>query len=125
MTIQTRPTALRSGCRGSVPERAADKVAHDLAGPSVEALNARVTPEPGDLVLVHVAVTAMDLQAAVDDLPLRLGRPQLGARRLLRGQLAGVDRLDAPVDIDLHDVQLDAHVRDRVPVDLEGADRSA
>src|SRR5215831_4353492 len=84
----------------SESERAADEVAHDLGRAAVQALHASVTPQAGDLVLVDVAVPAVQLEAAVDDLPLRLGRPHLRASGLLGGQLAGVDGLDAPVHVD-------------------------
>src|SRR4051812_21749712 len=47
---------------------AADDLLHDLARAAVQPLHPPVAPQPGDLVLVDVAVTAVQLQAAVQDL---------------------------------------------------------
>ena len=52
-----RPSA--SGSRASVAHRPAHQVLHDLGGARVEALHARIAPQPGDLVFVDVAVATM------------------------------------------------------------------
>src|SRR3954447_4632986 len=61
-------------------EGARDDLLHDLAGPGVDLRDAEVGPRPGDRVLVHVAVPAMQLQALVRDLLGALGAPQLRHR---------------------------------------------
>src|SRR4051812_31988279 len=63
--------------RGSEAERAAHDLLHDLGGPAVDPLDAGVAPHAGDLVFLHVAVAAVQLQAQVDHLELQLGRPVL------------------------------------------------
>src|SRR5690606_29883769 len=50
----------------SEAERAADDLAHDLVRAAVDPLDAGVAPHPRDLVLLHVAVAAVDLDAGVD-----------------------------------------------------------
>src|ERR1700754_4414661 len=61
----------------SQSEGLGDDDLHDLAGPGVDAGDARVRVEPGDGVFQHVAVAAEQLQAAVDRAGLHLGAEQL------------------------------------------------
>ena len=79
----------------------------------------------GDGVLEHVAVAAVELHAAVDDALLQLGAPPLGLGRLLGGELAVVERVDAAVDERLRDVDLGAHLGQHEAGVLERADRAA
>src|ERR1035441_9658888 len=69
----------------SEAQAAAHDLLHDLGRAAVEPLHPGVSPEPGDLVLVDVAVAAVQLQAAVHDFPLQFGGPPLGPGRLFRG----------------------------------------
>src|ERR1700744_1577220 len=84
-----------------IPHRSAHEVLHDLGGAAVEALHPRITPEPSDFVLVDVAVAAVHLQAAVDDLPLHFRGPPLEAGGILVGELAVVEREHALVEVAL------------------------
>src|SRR4051812_24256701 len=104
-------------------ERAADDLLHDLGRAAVEALHASVAPHARDLVLLHVAVAAVQLQAEVDDLELQLGRPVLGARRVLGRQLAGHLELQAAIDVHAGHLHLGRRLGEREAVGLEGADR--
>ena len=61
---------------------------HDLAGAAVDAVDPVVGVQAGDRVLVHVAVAAVQLQAAVDDAAGDLGAEQLGRGGVGGGQLA-------------------------------------
>src|SRR5262249_15921795 len=68
-----------------------EDLAHDLAGPAADRDEAKVAPRAGDVVLVHVAVAAVEVEAAVRDLVRELARDELG-----HGDLA--DALDLAVD---------------------------
>src|ERR1035441_6852799 len=75
------------------PRLRAHDLLHDLGRAAVEPLHPGVSPEPGDLVLVDVAVAAVQLQAAVHDFPLQFGGPPLGP-----------GRLHAPVQVGVRDI---------------------
>src|SRR5690625_2284422 len=82
------PAPASSAGRGSLDENftslsqgSSDDFLHDLVGPTIDALYARIPPAPSDLVLVHVPVAAMELQAAVQHTPLQFGRPILRSGR--------------------------------------------
>ena len=80
-------------------------MALDLAGAVPDALDARITPPPLDLVLAHQTHAAEHLDGSVGDASEGLGRHQLGhgdvdvgecavvdaGRRLQREQLCGLD----------------------------------
>src|SRR5439155_20754897 len=70
-----------------------------------------------------VAVAAVELQARVDDAPLRLGAPVLRHRRLLGGQLARHVQLQAAVDERLRDLYLGPALGELEARVLERADR--
>src|SRR5512139_3320596 len=70
---------------------------HDLAGAAVDAVDAVVRVQAGDRVLVHVAVAAVQLEAAVDDAVGDLGAEQLGTGGLGGGELTGVQGLRGAV----------------------------
>src|SRR5215472_19082494 len=59
-------------------EGPADDLLHDLARATVDADDAGVDERPGDLVLEHVAVPAVELHAGVDDPAEQFGGPELG-----------------------------------------------
>src|SRR4029078_11475316 len=59
-------------------ERAPYQLFHDLVGAAVDLLHARVGVEARDRVFPHVAVAAVELQALVHDLALKVGGPVLG-----------------------------------------------
>src|SRR6266581_59045 len=61
----------------SQSEGLGDDDLHDLAGPGVDAGDARIRVQPGDGVFQHVSVAAEQLQAAVDRPGLHLGAEQL------------------------------------------------
>ena len=65
------------------PSERPDDLLHDLVRAAVDARHARVGEGARDRVLEHVAVAAVQLQAAVDDAALQLGAPPLGHRRVL------------------------------------------
>src|SRR5690606_5631555 len=79
---------------------------HDLAGAAVDAVDPVVRVQAGDRVLVHVAVAAVQLEAAVDDAVGDLGAEQLGAGGLGGGELAGVQGLGGAVGDGLGGVHL-------------------
>ena len=114
-----------AGRRRLQPHRAADDLLHDLVGAAVDARHARVGVRARDRVLEHVAVAAVQLQAAVDDAALQLGAPPLRDRGVLGRELAGVERLRAAVDEDARDLDLAAQLGEREARALEGADRLA
>src|SRR5579875_1197534 len=89
----------------SQAEGLADHALHDLAGAAVDARDARVGVAARDRVFGHVPVAAVQLQAAVDDAALQLGAVVLRLRRVGRGELAGVEPVDAAVDEGLRDVE--------------------
>ena len=84
---ESRPPArLRraDGCRPGRrhrPSERPDDLLHDLVRAAVDARHARVGVGARDRVLEHVAVAAVQLQAAVDDAALQLGAPPLRHRR--------------------------------------------
>jgi hypothetical protein len=67
----------------------------------------------------------VQLQAAVGDLVLQLGRPPLGHRRVDGGELAGVELADALVDEGPGDRHLGVHLGEHEAGVLERADRPA
>src|SRR5699024_702115 len=64
---RSRTRARPSSRTGSQPHALRDDHLHDLARATVDAVDAVVRVEAGDRILVHVAVTAVQLEAAVDD----------------------------------------------------------
>src|SRR5262245_5153321 len=66
--------------RSAQVEPAADDLGHDLRRAAVDPLDAVVDVSPGDRVLEHVAVAAVELDARVDHAALHLGGPQLRLR---------------------------------------------
>src|SRR5580698_5472817 len=83
-----------------------DNRLHDLGGAAVDPVDPVVGVQPGDRVLVDVAVAAVQLQAAVDDPAGDLGAEQLGRRGLGGGQLTQVVRLERTVGDRLGGVDL-------------------
>src|ERR1700753_836207 len=77
----------------------ADDLPHYLARPRVDALHAAVAPQARDLVLVHVAGAAEQLEAAAYDLALPPAGPQLRRRGFLVAEFPGQVRLDGPVAV--------------------------
>jgi len=51
--------------------------AYDLVRPRIDAHDAGIAVEPRDWIFVHIAITAEQLQAAVDHLAERVGDPVL------------------------------------------------
>src|SRR4051794_1494286 len=78
--------AVRRG--SSETEGLAQDLLHDLVGPAADRAQARVARHALDLVLLHVAGAAMDLQAGVHDVEARPLRDELGHRDLLHRVLA-------------------------------------
>src|ERR1044072_8186923 len=87
-------------------ERSRDQQLHDLAGAAVDALDPGVAPGAGDRIVVDIAVAAVELEAGVDQLAMRLGDPELGDRRGCGVELAGEEAGDAVVDEDPGDHRL-------------------
>src|SRR5699024_10243678 len=77
--------------RGSEPEIAADELLHDLVRARPDLVDPGVLPGPGDAVLVHEAVAAVQLDALVEDLALDLRGPPL--------RLRGVDGRELPLRV--------------------------
>src|SRR5438128_10804756 len=77
---------------------------HDLVAARIDAHDASVAVEPRDRIFVHIAVAAEQLQAAVDDLALHLGDPELGHR--------GGGGVERALEIAL-DAMIVKHARDR------------
>src|SRR4051794_8989985 len=73
----TRPSSRPMSARRFKLEGTADEFLEHLVRTGIYALHPAVAPEPGDLVLVHVAVTTEQLQAPVNDLALAVGDPLL------------------------------------------------
>src|SRR6188472_3435497 len=66
---EKRATPPRAGrLTPSEPVRAADHLEHDLVGSCADAVQPHVAPGPLHVVLLHVAVTAVDLNGLVADL---------------------------------------------------------
>src|SRR6266545_4496170 len=112
---------------GSGSERAEhrprDDVALDLARAVPDPLDPGVPPEPLDRELVHQAHAAVDLHRLVGDPPERLGREDLGHRRVLVGHRALVELPRGSQREQLGGLELGGHVREREPDALEPADR--
>ncbi|MCO5556213.1 hypothetical protein L7F22_009759 [Adiantum nelumboides] len=123
--VVQQPAARDAGGRLDESQTPADHLLHDLGGAAVDPGDARVGVGLRDRVLVHVAVPAVQLQAAVDDPALQLGAPVLRLRRVDRRQLAGVERAHAVVDVVLRDVDLGVHLGEDELGVLERADRRA
>src|SRR4051794_8834952 len=90
------PRAWRS--RRLEPVRAPDDVEHDLVGAGADAVEAQVAPRALDAVLLHVAGTAVDLDALVGHLDRDASREQLGHRDLAHGIVAVVEAPGGAVD---------------------------
>src|SRR4051812_4408732 len=110
---------------GSEAERPADDLLHDLGRAAVDGLDAGVQEGPRDGVLEHVAVAAVQLQAAVDDLLLQLGGPPLGHGGVLGGEPPGVVLQDRLLQVGLGDRHLGVHLGELEAGVLEPADRPA
>src|SRR6478609_5594983 len=104
---------------------AADDLLLDLRRTAVDRLDPAVHEGLRDRVLEHVAVAAVQLDAAVDDLGLELGGPPLRHRRERGVDLAGVQLGHAVVDEDPGDVGLGGHLGEHEAGVLELADRLA
>ena len=83
--------------RGDASQGPCNHLFHDFIGPAIDALDARIDVHAGDQVFVHIAVTAEQLQAFVDDFALLLGAPQFGHRGGGGIQTASHEVLDAAV----------------------------
>src|SRR5262249_46767817 len=75
--VAPRPTRGKSGERCSQAQRTPDDLLLDLGGAPVDRLDPGVHEGPGDRVLRHVAVAAVELHGAVGDRVLQLGGPPL------------------------------------------------
>src|SRR5690348_7392625 len=78
-----------SAWSGSQAQAAADDLLHDLGGAAEDGLDPAVGPGPAHGVLAHVAVAAVQLDAAVGDPVAQLGVPPLDHGRLFAGEPAG------------------------------------
>src|SRR5947209_20520598 len=76
--------------RVALQELAADDHALDLGGALADQQQRRVAVQPLDLVLLRVAVAAVDAERLLDAEAPRLGGEQLGHPRLQVRALAGV-----------------------------------
>src|SRR6266480_1143410 len=107
------------------PVAAPDDVEHDLVGAGADPVEANVAVGALELVLLHVAVAAEDLDALVGDLAADAGREQLHLGDLTDRVLAiGVAPRDHVVEL-LGGLDLGGHLRELVPDGLEAADRAA
>jgi cytochrome P450 family 144 len=77
----------------------ADDLLHDLGRAAVDGLHAGVQERPRDRVLQHVAVSAVQLQAAVDDAFLQLGGPPFRFRGIGGAEHARVQREHGSVEV--------------------------
>src|SRR5271165_2504384 len=115
------------GCTGrpgpSDTQAAADDLLHDLGRPAVDRLHPRVEERPRYAVFAHVAVAAVQLQAAVDQPHLRLGRVPLGHRGLLGVELLVEVQPDEFIDHDPHCGGLGRQLGQQEATVLEAADR--
>lgn len=78
-------------------QTAADDLLHDLVRAAVDLLDPRIEVRLRNRVFTHVAVTAVQLEAAVDELDLLVSSPVLGHRSFLHGEGTDVEQLDALV----------------------------
>src|SRR5262245_3870727 len=85
-------------------EAPCDQELHDFVGTGIDPHHPRVAVHARDRELLHIAVTAEELQTAIDDLSLQIGQPVLG-----HGRGDGIER---PVEIAL-DAVVVKHPRDR------------
>src|SRR5699024_8517292 len=76
----------------------ADQLFHDLGRTAINALYPRVHERSGNVVLAHVAITAVQLQTTVSDAILHFGRRQLGHTHGRHIQRAGHEAAAAFVD---------------------------
>src|SRR5690606_36083667 len=95
---------------GIEADGARDDLAHDLGAAGIDARDPRVQVHAADRVLVHVTRATVELHALVHHPALELAGEQLGLRRILGRQLAGVVLQHAAIDIRLRHVDLGAHV---------------
>src|ERR1700753_3746955 len=77
-----------------IPHRPSHEVLHDLGRAGIEPLHPGIAPEPCYFVFVDIAVAAVHLQAAVDDLPLDLGGPPFQSGSVLAGENGRAGRED-------------------------------
>src|ERR1700722_5958391 len=124
-TVPSCSTEMPFTTTGSQAEVAADDVLHNLGGAAEDRHDAVVHIVAGDPVFRHIPIATMQLDAAVDHLLGSLGAPPLGFRRLDCGQFAVHDRLQAPVDVLLADLEFGVHLGQQESVVLETADRLA
>src|SRR5262245_14536011 len=85
-------------------EAPCDQELHDFVGTGIDPHHPRVAVHARDRELLHIAVAAEELQAAIDDLSLQIGQPVLG-----HGRGDGIER---PVEIALNAMVV-KHPRDR------------
>src|SRR4051812_21905431 len=112
-------------CRRSFPapserQDLGEDLAHDLVGAAADRAQPRVAGHALDLVLLHVAGAAVDLQAGVHDVEAGALRGELGHRDLLDGVALG--RHEAPQRVVGHDprhVDRRGHVGELVAQRLE------
>src|SRR5436190_3513771 len=94
-----RAAAMRNRCPATIAplQASGDQELHDLVGTGVDPHHSRIAVHARDRELVHIAVTAEELQTAIDDLALQIGEPVLGHRGGNRIERATEITLDAVV----------------------------
>lgn len=102
-----------------------DNLLHDLAGATVDALDARVDEVAGDRVFLHVAVAAEELQALVRHLALQFGGGELGDGGVGGAEFAAVVLLYGLFAERFVDLHLGVQVGEDEAGVLEFADRLA
>src|SRR3954469_18549758 len=104
---------------------AADHVEHDLVGAGPDAVEPHVAPDPLDAVLLHVAGTAVDLDALVGHLDGDARGVELGHRDLADRVLAVLEAPGRRVDHLPRRLDLRRHLGELVADHLELADLAA
>src|SRR5437588_6528672 len=94
----------QSFCDSGPLQRPRDQHFHDLVGAAIDPLDPRIAKHPRDRERVHIAVAAVELQTAVDDLALEIGDPVFG-----HGRCGGIK---AALEV-ARDAMVDEHLGDR------------
>src|ERR1700757_2554541 len=106
-------------------EATANYFLHDFGGAAVDRLHPRIEIGTGNGVFAHVAIAPVQLQAAIDQVHLLLGRIPLRHRSLLGSQLLVEVQADELVDHDAHRSGLGRQLGQQKPAVLKTSDRLA
>ena len=83
-----------------------NELAHDFAGAAIDAADARIAPDPGDRIFVHISRSAVELQRGVAGFPLHFGVPIFARCSFIRSEVSGNMTRDGPVQMCPADLKL-------------------